>query len=160
MAVWPTILVRAVPPAVLGSAASSLALGVMAKHEGAGALQPVNATSHWLHGRQAATIRTADLVHTGVGAMTHIAATFFWTVLFERWTGPRRPMSAPRLLLDASMLSVLAAAVDYRATPKRFTPGWEFVLSRGSMAVAYAAMAFGVAAGASMVDRLASARRV
>ena len=50
----------------------------------------------------------------------------------------------------ALAMSAIAAAVDYGATPKRFTPGWEFVLSKRTMTVAYLAMATGLAVGASM----------
>jgi hypothetical protein len=50
-------------------------------------------------------------------------------------------------------MSAIAAAVDYIATPKRFTPGWEFVLSKRSMAATYAAMALGMAAGALITQR-------
>jgi len=57
------------------------------------------------------------------------------------------------MLRDALAMSAFAATVDYGATPKRFTPGWEFVLSRRSMAVAYVAMAFGLAAGALSAQR-------
>ena len=42
-------------------------------------------------------------------------------------------------------MSAFAAAVDYTVTPHRFTPGWELVLSKGGMAVVYAAMAAGFA---------------
>ena len=43
-------------------------------------------------------------------------------------------------------MAAVAAAVDYGATPKRFTPGWELVLSKRSMASVYAAMAAGFVA--------------
>ena len=46
----------------------------------------------------------------------------------------------------ATAIAALAAAVDYTITPHRFTPGWELVLSRRGMALAYAAMAAGFAA--------------
>ena len=32
---------------------------------------------------------------------------------------------------------------DYTVTPRRFTPGWELVLSKRSMALVYGAMAAG-----------------
>ena len=51
------------------------------------------------------------------------------------------------------VMSAIAAAVDYTITPKRFTPRWEFVLSKRSMAVAYAAMDLGLAAGALITQR-------
>ena len=46
------------------------------------------------------------------------------------------------------MSAGISAVVDYQATPKRFTPGWEFVLTPGAMAAAYFALAAGLAAGA------------
>jgi hypothetical protein len=125
-----------------------MALALLARAEGKGALQPVNSTSHWYNGKRAGAFRDADLAHTAVGYATHHAATLFWAVLFERWIEPRRPVGALPMLRDALLLSAIAAAVDYGATPKRFTPGWEFVLSKRSMAAAYVAMAAGLAAGA------------
>ncbi|HJU18551.1 MAG TPA: hypothetical protein VJ770_19030 [Stellaceae bacterium] len=46
------------------------------------------------------------------------------------------------------MMSAIAAAVDYGATPKRLTPGWELVLSKHLMVATYGAMALGLAGGA------------
>ena len=84
-----------------------------------------------------------------MGYATHHAATVFWALLYEGWIASGPP-AAPRALLGrALVVSGVAAAVDYGAPPQRFTPGWEFVLTRGSMAVAYAAMAVGLAAGAA-----------
>lgn len=53
------------------------------------------------------------------------------------------------MLRDAALMTAIAAAVDYGPTPRRFTPGWELVLSKTGMAVAYAGLALGLAAGAS-----------
>lgn len=128
-------------------------LGLLARAEGKGAFQPVNATSHWLNGDQAGSFTGADIAHTVVGYATHHAATVFWAVLFERWIGSRRPLAPLPLLQHALATSVVAAAVDYGATRKRFTPGWEFVLTKRSMAAAYGAMAVGLAAGALMMQR-------
>ena len=150
MAGWAKALRFAPTSGTVASAASTAALALLARAEGKGSLQPVNSTSHWMNGRQAAAFRGADLAHTAVGYATHHAATVFWAVLFERWVGARRPAGALALMPDALVLSAIAAAVDYGATPKRFTPGWEFVLSKRSMAVAYLAMATGLAVGASM----------
>ena len=129
------------------SLASTAALAGLARLEGRGALQPVNATSHWLTGRGAGAFTRGDLSHTLLGYATHQAATLFWAVLFESWIAPRRPLAPRTLLRDAAAMSALAALVDYTITPKRFTPGWELVLSKRSMAAAYAAMALGLAAG-------------
>ena len=147
MASWATTLRFALTSGTLASATSTIALALLARAEGKGVLQPVNSTSHWMNGEQAASWRSANLTHTAVGYATHHAATVFWAVLFERWLGVPRPAALP-LVRDALAMSAVAAAVDYGATPKRFTPGWEFVLSKRSMAAAYAAMALGLAAGA------------
>ncbi len=153
MTSWATTLRYAFVSGTVASATSTIALAVLARTEGKGALQPVNSTSHWRNGERAAAFSGADLAHTAVGYATHHAATVFWAVLFERWIGSRRPAKVLPLMQDALVLSAIAAAVDYGATPKRFTPGWEFVLSKRSMAVAYAAMALGLAAGASLNRR-------
>ena len=150
---WIQTLSFALVSGTVASAASTVTLALLARSEGQGALQPVNSTSHWLNGEQAASFRGADLAHTVVGYATHHAATLFWAVLFERWIRARRPVAPLPMLRDAVAMSAFAAAVDYGATPKRFTPGWEFVLSKRSMAVAYVAMAFGLAAGALSTQR-------
>ena len=145
---WSTLLKRSmVSAAAAASVASSLALAATAKVRGLSAVQPVNATSHWLHGEAAADVRTADIAHTGVGYATHHAATLFWATIFEAWIGRRRPVAAVAVMRDAAIMSAVAAGVDYIATPKRFTPGWEFVLPKRSMAFVYAAMAVGLGLG-------------
>ena len=143
---WRDVLLRALVSGTAASVTSSLALALLARGEGRGALQPVNATSHWRHGPAAASVERFDLAHTVVGYATHHAATVFWAGFFEAWVGWRQPRAGWPLVRDAMLLSAIAAAVDYGITPKRFTPGWEFVLSARSMAVAYAAMGAGLAA--------------
>ena len=148
MATWIPALRRALLSGSVASATSTAALALVARMEGKGALQPVNATSHWLNGTASATVTRADLRHTGVGYVTHHAATVFWAVLFERAIVRRRTLRLLPVLRDAVAMSAFAAAVDYGATPRRFTPGWELVLSKRAMAVVYAAMAAGLALGA------------
>ena len=142
------LLRRAVVSGTVASATSTAALALLARLEGHGALQPINSTSHWLHGEKAALHTRADLSHTAVGYATHHAATIFWAVFFEGWLGTRARRSPLPMARDALVMSAIAAAVDYIATPKRFTPGWEFVLSKRAMAATYGAMALGLAAGA------------
>ena len=141
-------LLRTLVSGAAAAAASTAALALVARAEGKGALQPLNSTSHWLNGGQAASFKGADIAHTLTGAATHFAACVFWAALFEWRTGERGPLAPLPVLGDAVAVSAFAALVDYTVTPKRFTPGWEFVLSKRSMAVAYAAMAAGLAGGA------------
>ena len=105
------------------------------------------------NGSQAADVEGADLAHTVMGYATHHAATIFWAFLFEEWLERRPARDAAGLVGDALLMSAVAAVVNYGATPKRFTPGWEFVLSRGAMAAAYGAMAVGLAVGSAIAPR-------
>jgi len=67
----------------VASVTSSAALALLAKAEGRNAVQPLNATSHWVHGEDAGSVREVDLDHTAVGYATHHAASVFWAFLFE-----------------------------------------------------------------------------
>ena len=53
------------------------------------------------------------------------------------------------MLCNAALMAAIAAAIDYGPTPRRFTPGWELVLSKTGMALAYAGRALGLTAGVS-----------
>ena len=134
---------RALVSGTCGCLASVAALGFVARNEGKAAPQPLNATSHWFNGDEAARFDGIDATRTGIGLVTHFAATVFWAGLFEAWEGPRR---RPGRMARAAAVSALAATVDYTITPHRFTPGWELVLTKRGMAMAYAAMALGFAA--------------
>lgn len=134
---------RALMSGTIASAFAAIALAACARREGRTAPQPMNATSHWLHGDQAATRGGADWAHTGLGFGTHHAAAIMWAGLYE---GLRQRASSDRpaaVVRDAAITSGVAAFVDYVLTPHRFTPGWELVVSKQSMAMAYGAMAAG-----------------
>jgi hypothetical protein len=131
---------------------SAAALALLAKAEGKGALQPTHATSHWLHGEKAGRRKTADVSHTLIGYGTHHASALFWALPFQAWLAARPPRTPAKLLRDALVMSAIAAAVDYGATPKRLTPGWELVLSKRSILAAYGALALGLAAGAMLAQ--------
>ncbi len=148
---WTSVLRTAAISGTAASLSSTAALALLARAGGRSPWQPLNATSHWLHGDRAARVERPDIAHTAVGYATHHAATLFWSTIFEAWLGDHRPAPLP-MLQQAMAMSAIAAAVDYTATPRRFTPGWELVLNRRDMAAAYVAMALGLAAG-SLVAR-------
>lgn len=128
--------------------ASAAALAVAARAEGKAAVRPINATSHWRNGQAAALYEGFDGTHTAVGFLTNHAASLFWAFFFELWRARHRPVDPLPMLRDALVMSAVAAAVDYGATPRRFTPGWEFVLSKKGMAIGYAGLAVGLGVGA------------
>ena len=138
----PPLLAAVGVEAVAAAAASAVALALVAKAQGRGALQPLNATSHWLNGEAAADRTAMGWRTTGVGLATHFAATAFWATIYKGWLlqGER---SAAAVVGKAAALAGVSALVDYKATPKRFTPGWEFVLSSSAMAAVYIAWAPG-----------------
>lgn len=138
--------------------ASAAMLALLARAAGKGTLQPINATSHWLHGRKAASRGQLDAAHTLVGFATHCASAVFWALPFQFWQTRRRSRSLGALLGGACITSAVAAAVDYGVTPKRFTPGWELVLGKRSLVVTYAALALGLAAGARLAHGLTGDR--
>lgn len=135
--------------------ASAAALALLAKAEDKGALRPINATSHWLHGEKAAEHDEFDASHTAIGFATHVASAVFWALPFELWRARRRRPFGGALVRDACITSAAAAAIDYSVPPKRLTPGWELVLSKRSMVVAFAALALGLASGTKLAQALA-----
>src|SRR3954464_1526097 len=141
---WWRIGLSALISGTAASIVSTAALALLAHREGKSAFQPTNATSHWLHGDRAASHREPDAAHTLVGYATHHVSALFWAVPFEIWLAARPPRTTTRLLRDACIMSAIAAGIDYGATPKRLTPGWELVLSRRSMGATYGAMALGL----------------
>ena len=138
----------------VASVVSTAVLATLAKMEGKGVPQPVNATSHWLHGENAADVGAIDVSHTGVGFATHHASALFWALPFEMWLASHPPRSSLELGRDAAVMSAIAAIVDYGITPRRLTPGWELTLSRKSMVGAFAGLALGLAAGALVSRRI------
>jgi hypothetical protein len=130
-----------------GALAALGALALLARAEGRGALQPVNATSHVLYGPEAGARREADLPHTAIGAATNWGAAIFWALPFTWWL-MRRRRSAGAVAGGAAATAGLAAVVDYGLMPRRLTPGWEHAVSRGSVGATFAALALGLSAGA------------
>lgn len=145
---------KAVVTGTIAATVSAAALALLSRAGQHGAARPLNATSHWLHGEEAARLESPDLLHTGVGGLTHLGATIFWALPFEAWLERHPPRSSAGLLGSAVAMSAIAAAVDYGPTPRRYTPGWELALSKRSMVASYGALALGLAAGAAISARI------
>jgi hypothetical protein len=150
------LLVSTLLTGTVASVVSTAALAALAEAEGKRPMAPTNSTSHWLHGDGAGSFDGIDLEHTGLGLVTHHASAMFWALPFEAWLAFRPPRSSIELLRDATVMSAIAAIVDYGIVPKRLTPGWELSLSKKSMAGAFASLAIGLAAGALVTRQLGS----
>ena len=159
MSEWERIGLSAAVTGTVASLVTTAVLAGLARAEGKGALQPTNATSHWLHGEEAGHHRGPDLEHTALGYATHHASALFWALPFEAWLASRPRRTGPELLRDAAVMAGIAAVVDYGLVPKRQTPGWEEVLPPRSIAATFAALALGLAAGALVTRDLRDRRR-
>jgi hypothetical protein len=131
----------------VASAISAAVLSLLAKAEGAGPVQPINATSHWLHGGSAGKVKDIDAKHTVTGFATHCGACVFWAALFETLRAASPRAGAGRIIRDAAAVSAVAAVVDYGLVPKNLTPGWEGPLPIRSVAGGFAGLAVGLAVG-------------
>ncbi|WP_308720997.1 hypothetical protein [Komagataeibacter xylinus] len=130
----------------LGSVMSSGMAMVQARRQ-TGAYGPgINCTAHWLYGDKAAHMNQPGTRAALVGLATNTAATLFWSWLYDRALGSQ-PRLMRRLVVTAA-LGPVAYMVDYKATPKRFTPGWELVMAPRRMALVYLSMVIGMAVGA------------
>ncbi|HWP20921.1 MAG TPA: hypothetical protein VNO84_17460 [Burkholderiaceae bacterium] len=140
----------------LASLASTAALAWGARREGRSPLAPVNAPSHWVHDEPALAQDGASARYTATGAAIHHACSVFWAAVFARWApsrrGPPRGMTAATVR-DAAILTALAAWVDFRLMPPRFTPGFERRLGRTSLLWGYVAFGAGIVAGAALAGR-------
>ena len=109
-------------PGTAASVVSTVGLALLAQREGKSAFQPMNATNHWLHRDRAALQHGVDAAHTLIGYATHYASAFFWALPFEAWLAIRPPRTAGGPLREACVMSAIAAAIGYGATPKRLKP--------------------------------------
>lgn len=143
--------------AIAGSIASLLstaALVIAGRRQVRDGAAPVNAISHWFWHPQALREDGPSLRHTVSGYLVHHGASIFWATLHARAWGCRTVAKRPcPALAGAAAASALACLVDYRVTPKRFTPGFEHRLSTPAMVAVYACFALGLAAGSMAAGR-------
>jgi hypothetical protein len=132
----------------LASMLSALALAVAGHRREGEPFAPVNAISHWVWGDPALREDGADLRHTALGYLIHHGASLFWSTLHaQAWSGARAPRTPAHALGHAAVTAAVACFVDYRLTPRRFTPGFEHRLHRKQMAAVYGCFALGLALG-------------
>ncbi|HEX5421175.1 MAG TPA: hypothetical protein VFY39_14365 [Gammaproteobacteria bacterium] len=110
--------------------------------ESGSAVAPVNASMHFLFGREAETNVDVDLRHTALGLLTNAAGCVFWATLYEKAFGAAaRCGKTAAALLGGAAVAGLAYVTDYHIVPRRLSPGWEAHISSRSLLLAYAALA-------------------
>ncbi|MGK6310510.1 hypothetical protein [Variovorax sp. DT-64] len=141
----------------VASVVSTLALALAGRRQAGSAVAPTNAISHWLWRGEALAVDRPTLRHTVVGYAIHHLSSTFWAVLYAWLHGNRQEaQTVPKALAGATVAAAMACLVDYKATPKRLTPGFEHRLSTGAMALVYGAFAVGLAAGCLMANKRSS----
>lgn len=132
----------------VAGALSEWALARCGQRDTGSAAAAVNAPSHWLWGEEAIRADAPSLRHTGLGAVVHWASSVLWGTVYQAVRAARRRPTAANAFVDAVAVTGVAAFVDLRVVPHRFTPGFERRLSAGSLCIVYACFATGLGAAA------------
>jgi hypothetical protein len=134
------------------SIASALALLACGVRENRHASAPVNAVSHWVWDEKAVRQNRPSLRFTLLGYLIHHGAAMLWASLYEKFLA-RANDTAARTLQKTALTSAVACIVDFKFTPRRFTPGYERRLSKPSLFLVYSAFAIGMASAGLLKDR-------
>ncbi|MCM5678785.1 hypothetical protein M8A51_04470 [Schlegelella sp. S2-27] len=139
----------------VASLVSTLVLAWRGHLDNRGGVGALNAPSHWVWGDEALRQDRGSLRYTGTGLLVHHLASVFWALLYERLCPGERPRATVRLACHAAAVASVAACVDLRVAPARFTPGFEHRLSSRSLMLVYVAFAAGIVLGGRWADRRA-----
>lgn len=134
---------------VEGALAGLLSTAVLAwrgRREEGTAAGALNAPSHWVWGREALRNDDVDLRHTLVGQGVHWASGLLWAGVYGWMQNRRRRPTLANAVGDAALVTAVAALVDLKLTPERFTPGFERRLTPRSLWMVYGSFGLGLAA--------------
>ena len=127
-----------------GTTAATVALA--GARDSGSAIAPLNATSHIAWGESAGNVANVDAKHTLVGAVLHVGACVFWAAFFEKYFGHAAVKGkVGKTLLGGAAVATAAYVTDYHVVPQRLTPGWEYRISRRSLAATYGVLALSLA---------------
>jgi threonine/homoserine efflux transporter RhtA len=141
---------------LIGGAAIMGAAAARARVEGTSPWRSINSTAHIFYGPKAARRRRPSFRYSGPAVGLNVAACLFWAAVYSSSRAAMaHPQTLASALITASGTSALAYVTDYYIVPRRFTPGFEMVLSRRSFPWLYAALAIGM----MLPDAWASTRR-
>lgn len=154
---WSKALREGAVSGAVGSVLSTAALAAFSYRETGRPLAGINAVSHWYFHPQGLWVDNPSLQHTASGYAIHHAASMLWATVYAAGRQVARPNEPPGLP-GALLTSALAAFVDLKLTPSRFTPGFEHRLSAPAMVAVYGSLALGLLVGASALHTPGQAR--
>ena len=100
-------------------------------------------------------LRARQHDHTLVGYAIHHAASVFWAGLLVAALQRRPEGRTPaRVVSGCVAASGVACVVDFKLTPRRFTPGFEHRLSKRALGATYALFAVGLLLGLARIGYL------
>lgn len=141
---------------ITGGAAGAASLAMLAARGAAdnhSAAAPINAASHMVWGDEALQADRPTARHTLTGAALHAASAVFWAALQGKLLGAPSNRGLAANARNAALTTGLAALVDFKLVPQRFTPGFEHRLSTRSLVLVYGALAVGLAVGSELAGR-------
>ena len=133
----------------IASVLSSATIVLASRRDAGAAAAGTNGASQWVRGRLARFRKKPSLRYTATGYAIHHASSIWWAAVHES-PAAKRLIRHP--VARAAVVAGLAALVDYRVVPKRFTPGFEAHLTRASMSAVYATFAAGLWLGTRLHD--------
>lgn len=135
--------------AVWSTTATMLAVVSLAGLTGKHLLAPVQAISHIAFGEQAYLTNRLNLTFASVGFLLNAFAMVGWSVVAELILRGLKvtPSSVLGTFAIGFCISALAYWVDFKVVPKRFTPGFEHVLSRRALYLVYWILAISIGMG-------------
>jgi hypothetical protein len=129
--------------------ATMLAVVCLAGLTGKHLLAPVQAISHIAFGERAYLTNRLNLTFAAVGFVLNVFTMVGWSVVAELTLQALKvtPSSPFGTFAIAFCISALAYWVDFKVVPKRFTPGFEHVLSRRALYLVYWILAISIGMG-------------
>jgi hypothetical protein len=147
------VMEQGVLQGTLAGVLSGVVLLARGRTDAGSAAAPVNAVSHWIWPVSALQRDAASWRYTGSGAVTHYLASLFWAGIYRWLRGQHARPDAVNALTDAAAVAAVAAVVDLKLVPQRFTPGFEHRLSKTSLVLVYGGFAAGLALGGLLALR-------
>lgn len=129
--------------------ATTVGLMVLGAVERRSPFAPLNAISHMFYRSEAYGVDTPTAKFLIPGVALNLAAMAGWGLLLELSYRSLHvtPANVGLTVLLAIAMTVVAYVVDYHVVPKRFTPGFEYVLSIRALFGTYVILAMSLAAG-------------